>query len=106
MRLQHKNLELFADYRQFYLWDQGMNPEAPTDYTDEDVNRKIKVGPHVFVINPERDMTVKVEVEIHDTEPAYNPNDWDHIAEASLHLATGRLAVEECTGGTVAEFAV
>jgi hypothetical protein len=58
------------------------------------------------VIQPERNMTVLVTVEIHDAEPPYDPADWDHIAEASVHLPTGQLQVEECTGGVVAEFAV
>lgn len=83
-----------------------MNPQAPEDYSEEDVRRRIKTGQHVFVVNPERNMTVDVEVEIHDAEPTYNGDDWDHIAEASIHLPTGQLAVEECAGGIVAEFAV
>jgi hypothetical protein len=106
VRLQYKAFELFADYHQFYLWDRGMDPEAPVDYTDEDVRRRIKTGPHVVVIQPERNMTVAVEIEIHDTEPAPNPEEWDHVAEASLHLPTGQLQVHECTGGAVAIFDV
>jgi hypothetical protein len=106
MLVQHKSFKLFADYFQFYLWDRGMNPEAPVDYTDEDTQRLIKTGPHVFVIQPERNMTVAVTVEIHDSEPEYNPDEWDHIAEASLHLPTGQLQVHECTGGAVADFDV
>src|SRR5688572_23804960 len=106
MQLQRQQFELFADYHQFYLWDHGMNPRAPEDYTEEDVSRRIKTGPNVFVIQPERNMTVRVEVEIHDAEPPYELGPWDHIAEGSLHVPTGQLHVEECTGGTVAEFKV
>jgi len=106
VRLQHRAFELFADYHQFYLWDEGMSPEAPVDYDDEDVKRRIKTGPYVVVIQPERNMTVSVEIEIHDSEPAYDSADWDHIAEASLQLPTGRLQVHECTGGSVAQFKV
>ncbi|MDG3007222.1 hypothetical protein [Paludisphaera mucosa] len=106
MRLQRQAFEVFADYHQFYLWDRGMTQEAPEEYTDEDVRRRIKTGPHVVVIQPERDMTVAVEVEIHDAEPACDLDAWDHVAEASLHLRTGRLQVHECTGGPVAEFAI
>ncbi|HEY1378961.1 MAG TPA: hypothetical protein VGF55_19320 [Gemmataceae bacterium] len=106
MRLQQQAFDVFADYHQFYLWDREMTPEAPTDYTDEDVRRRIKTGPHVVVIHPERNMTVSVEVEIHDTDPGFEPAAWDHVAEASLHLPTGRLEVHECTGGPVAEFEV
>ena len=51
-------------------------------------------------------MEVAVEVEIHDAEPEYNLDEWDHIAEASLHLPTGYLEVHECTGGPVAEFEI
>lgn len=106
MQLQHKLFALFADYHQFYLWDRDMNPEAPVDYNNEDVERRIKTGPNVFVIQPERDMIVSVEIEIHDIEPTQSPDKWDHIAEGSLHLPTGQLQVHECTGGSVAEFTV
>jgi hypothetical protein len=106
MLLQHKALEIFADYHQFYLRDKGMDPRAPENYSDEDVQRRIKTGPHVVVIQPERNMTVAVEIEIHDSEPLYDAKSWDHIAEASLDLPTGQLQVEECTGGPVADFRV
>ena len=69
MRSQHKSFHLFADYHQFDLWDGGMDPEAPEDYTDEETRHRMKTGPHVVVIQPERNTTVAVEVEIHDAEP-------------------------------------
>ena len=104
--VQRQAFDVFADYHQFYLWDRGMTSEAPTDYTDEDVRRRIKVGPHVVVIQPARNTTVPVVVEVHDTDPGFAPAEWDHIAEASLHLPTGQFQVHECTGGPVAEFKV
>lgn len=104
--MHRKAFEVFADYHQFYLWDRGMTAEAPTDYTDEDVRRRIKTGPHVVVIQPERNTTVTVEVEVHDNDPGFDAAAWDHVAEASLNLPTGQLQVHECTGGPVAEFSV
>jgi hypothetical protein len=104
--VQRQAFDVFADYHQFYLWDRGMTAEAPTEYTDEDIRRRIKTGPHVVVIQPERNTTVPVAVEVHDADPGFDPDAWDHIAEASLHLPTGQLQVHECTGGPVAEFAV
>lgn len=106
MLRQHTTVRLSADYFQFYLWDRGMTDQTPEEYTDEDVRRRIKTGPHVVVIQPARNTAVPVVVEVHDAEPPYTPGSWDHIAEASLHLPTGRLQVHECTGGAVAEFAV
>jgi hypothetical protein len=104
MRLQHKKFEVSVDYHQFYLWDRGMTNRAPDDYSDDDVERRIKVGPHMLVVQPERNGGVVVEVEIHDREPAYVADEWDHIAEASLHVPTGRLQVHECLGFDVADF--
>src|SRR5262245_41726300 len=106
MRLQQKRVDIFADHHQFYLWDSRKECSAPENYTDEDVQRRIKTGPHVVVIHPERNMNVPVVLEIHDTDPGFQPDDWDHVAEASLHRPTGQLQVHECTGGPVAEFDV
>ncbi len=106
MRLQNIACKVFADYHQFYLWDSGTNPEAPTEYDDADMRRRIKVGPNVVAVQTEHNRTVAVEIEIHDAEPEYDSNAWDHIAEASLNLPTGKLQVHECTGGPVADFTV
>ena len=104
--MQKQSFELFADYFQFYLWDEERAPEAPTDYTDEDVARRLKAAPHVVVVQPVRNMTVPVTVEIHEEEPPFAVEAWDHIAECSLDLPSGKLQVYECTGGSAAQFAV
>src|SRR5689334_7192226 len=83
-----------------------MNPEAPDDYVAEDIARRIKTGRNVVVIQPERNLTVPVEVEIHDAEPEYNPDEWDHIVEASLYLPSGHLSIEECTSSGFTDFEV
>lgn len=106
MRLHSKTFEVFADYHQFYLWDRGMTDRAPENYTEEDVRNRMKTGPHVVVIQPARNGTVPVAVEVHDADPGFALAEWDHIAEASLHLPTGQFQVHECTGGPVAEFEV
>ena len=90
--------EIFADYHQFYVWDSGVGPSAPEDYTDDDVRSRVKVAPNVVVVQPVRDVTVPVDLEIHDTDPGFEKARWDHIAECSLDLPTGRLQVDECTG--------
>jgi hypothetical protein len=96
-----RQYEIFADYHQFYLWDHGTSPAPPIDYTDEDLTRRIKAAPFVVVIQPERNMNVQVRLDLRDTPPDGVLDDWDHIAEASLELPSGRLEVHECTGGSV-----
>ena len=100
--MQRQSFTVFADYNQFYLWDKEVSPDAPEDYTDEDVENRIKVGRNVVVIQPERNVQVPVSLEVHGEEPGFDFGDWDHIAEASLHLPSGQLEVHECTGGAVA----
>jgi len=104
--VQKQALKIFADYHQFYVWDQQVEPEAPTDWTEADVARRLKAAPNVVVISPVRNMTVPVEVEVHEAEPPFQVDAWDHIAECSLDLPSGQLQVHECTGGPVANFKV
>lgn len=92
---------VFADYHQFYLWDKEIAPDAPTDYTDVDIEKRIKTAPNVVVIQPERNMGVPVELEIAQCEPEPEFEPWDHVAEASLELPSGQLEIHECTGGSI-----
>lgn len=94
-RMKH-SYTIFADYHQFYLWDKKVEPDAPTDYTDEDVQKRIKAAPNVVVIQPERNMDVPVEVEIFESAPPLELAAWDHVAEASLELPSGLLEIHEC----------
>ncbi|AWN54827.1 hypothetical protein [Methylobacterium sp. 17Sr1-1] len=96
-----RQYRIVADYHQFYLWDHGTSPDAPTDFTDADVARRIKAAPHVVVVQPERNMEVPVEIEVVSDAPPLDLDRWDHVAEASLALPSGRLEIHECTGGSV-----
>ena len=96
-----RQYKIFADYHQFYLWDHGTSPEAPTDYSEEDTTRRIKAAPFVVVIQPERDMDVPVQLDLCDAPPDEPLDGWDHVAEASLELPSGQLEIHECTGGSV-----
>lgn len=102
---QH-SVELFADYNQFYVQDGGVNPPAPEDWNDEDIANRSKVAANVVVVCPLRNMTVPVEVALHDSEPSPAEVSPDHLVECSLSLPTGHLQVHECTGGPVLNWQV
>ena len=107
MALQQRiQLDIYAAYRQFYLWDPASPFAAPVDYTEEDCNRRLKPGDHIVAVFPERYETVPVEIEIHDSEPGDDSREWDHIAECSLHVTGDRITVEECCGQPIADLAV
>lgn len=96
-----RQYSVFADYNQIYLWDANASPEAPTDYTEVDIERRIKTAPHVVVIQPERNMTVPVTLDVLGESPSLDLTQWDHVAEASLDLPSGVLEIHECTGGSL-----
>lgn len=93
--------EVFADYHQFYLQDGQVFPDAPTDWTDEDVQRRVKVADNVVVVCPLRNMTVPVELLVQEAPPQLNFEQIDHAVRCSLDLPSGILQVHECTGGEV-----
>lgn len=97
---QTLSVELFADYFQFYIWDKAVLPEAPTDWTDEDVAHRLKAASNVVVVCTVRNMMVPVELEVFGSEPELKAESWDHIAECSLDLPSGQLELHECTGGS------
>lgn len=96
--IQQHTLQVFADYHQFYVWDSGVQPDAPVDYTETDMRRRVKVAPSVLVVLPIRNMTVPVVLSIHESDPGHEPSTSDHIVECDLELPSGQLQVEECCG--------
>lgn len=101
------NLRVYADYYQFYIWDpEASNQIAPEDWTDEDVKNRAKFTDHVFVLSPVRNAEVPFTIEIHESEPSFDIDEWDHIVEACLKIPSGRLEVHECTGGSHAEISL
>jgi len=100
------HLAIFADYRQFYVWDpKTSGRQAPEDWSNRDVENRAKTMPGVVGICPARDMTVSVEVGIWDSEPQVILNAWQHVVEAPL-VTGGMIEIHECTGGALACFSV
>lgn len=95
-----KHYEIFADYHQFYLMDAEKNPCMPDEYTNKDIQRRIKAGKNIVVIHLEINTTVPVDLEILDSAPSESFENWSHIVEASLDLPSGKLQIEECCGET------
>lgn len=93
--------EIFADYFQFYLWDAGVKPAPPIDYDQDDLTRHIKAAPHIVVIQPVRNMDVPVTLALVAAPPPLDLDVFDHVADASLDLPSGRLEIHECTGGSI-----
>jgi hypothetical protein len=95
--MQVLNLELFADYFQFYLQDESAKGDLSDSWGPEAVDRLLAVAPGTVGIGTVRNMTVPVVVEILDAEPESDADAWDHVTECGLDVPTGRIVVAGCT---------
>ena len=87
---------IFADYHQFYLTSVGNEPDYADDITDATMTERIIARDDVLVIFAARNMDVPVAVELHDSEPALNLSEADHIVDAGLN-SSGTLLIAGCT---------
>src|SRR5688572_6120135 len=96
--MQRHELQLFADYHQFYIQDDdsrfGNLSEA---WTDEATDQLLAVAPHVVGIGTVRNVEVPVTVEVHEKRPALDLAAWDQVNLASVQVDSGRLVVAGCT---------
>jgi hypothetical protein len=91
-------LDIFADYHQFYLLDEGTAFHTKNLWHDpQSVSDMIDAGPGEVAVGTLRNFTVPVTVRVLDSDPEHYPDQWDHITEASLEIMSGRLVVMGCT---------
>jgi hypothetical protein len=94
------SFKLCTDYFQFYLLDEGVKPPAPEDYDSQDtLAQRLLVKPHIIAVMTFQRGVIEVELEVCESAPTVDPSAWDHVAEASLELPTGRLTVDTCLCG-------
>ena len=90
-------LEIFADYRQFYLIDEEANFPTANIWDEQSVLDMIDVGPGGIAVGTARNFTVPVTIRILESELEDDEDRWDHITEASLETTSGRLVIMGCT---------
>jgi hypothetical protein len=96
--MEKYDLHFFTEYYQFYILDAST--KAQTDAVDfwnaaADKN-KIAIGDGLLGVTVAKYADIKVEVRICETKPLENAAA-DHIVEAPLLLASGKLEFKDCT---------
>ena len=89
--------ELYADYYQFYLQDEGVSGDLGDSWNQAAVDRLLAVAPGVIGVGTVRNATVPVEVELLDAPPHDDFSRWDRISECTLEVASGRIVIAGCT---------
>jgi hypothetical protein len=88
---------LFADYFQFYLQDEDADGDLSDSWTEQATRDLLAVTVGTIGVGTVRNMDVPVEVEIHDSEPVYDANEWDHIVECGFDVPSGKIVIAGCT---------
>ena len=91
------NLELFADYFQFYIQDEPADGDLSNAWGKEAETRLLAIAPGVVGVGTVRNMDVPVTIEILSTEPTADFEAFDHVVECSLLVKSGRIVVAGCT---------
>ncbi len=89
-------LDLFADYHQIHLFDDGMNPDLAEAWTVQATEDKLAVAEGGLGIGTQEADTLSVIVAIHASEPTTG-SDADHVTEGSIEIKSGQLVALGCT---------
>ena len=90
-------LVLFADYFQFYIQDEAAKGDLSQAWNEEATDRLLALAPGTVGIGTVRNMDVPVTVDILTHAPEDDFSAWDHVVEAGLDVASGRIVIAGCT---------
>lgn len=95
--MQSDQLEIFADYFQFYLQDETAQGDLSNAWDAPAVEHMLAISPGIVGLGTVRNMDVPVTLELLDSEPVGDLGKFDHVVEGSLAVKTGPLVVAGCT---------
>lgn len=96
--LSEVNVELFADYFQFYIQDENAEDYFDNDWTDEAIERLLIATDGLIGVGTVRNMMVPVVLKIFDSEPELlTEGSIGQINECDLHVFSGKIILAGCT---------
>jgi len=96
--MQQIQLNLFADYFQFYIQDDDESVGDLSDaWTREATDRLMAVSDRVIGVGTVRNMDVPMFIHVVDELPELQTEDWDRLNKASIECLTGRFVIAGCT---------
>jgi len=95
--MHRRELNIFADFHQFYLQDEPASGDLSESWTDEAVNRLLATAPGTVGVGTVTNGHVRVLVEILPEAPIGGIDSFDQVNECSIEIAQGPLVVAGCT---------
>lgn len=90
-------MELFADYHQIHLFDDGSTADLGGTWTDQATFDRLAVAGDAMAVGTSVNVNVAVTVDVLAAAPPDDHPDFDHVVEASLLIRSGRLVIMGCT---------
>ena len=93
-------LELFADYFQFYIQDENANGDLSEKWTDEAVEQLLAITDGTIGVGTVRNMDVPVTIKIFDFKPPFLTdveNVIGQINECDIEVNSGKIVIAGCT---------
>lgn len=90
-------LELFADYCQFYLQDEEASGDLSNSWTKQASDELLALAPSTIGVGTASNTTVPVTIELHDSPPEEDLALWDWVNECSLDVPSGKIVIAGCT---------
>ncbi len=89
-------LELFADYFQFYLKDEDSDSDLNDSWTPAAVDKLLALAPGMIGVGTVRDQTVPVTIEVRQDRPVEMER-WDKVNDCEIDIKSGSLVVAGST---------
>jgi hypothetical protein len=90
--------EIYADHMQFYVVDAEAEYRADWVWHGKGLERHLGVSPGIVAVGTIGYTSLPVRLEIWDEEPRRDLESWDHVVEATLDVASGRLGLHDVGG--------
>ena len=91
------NFSLFADYFQFYIQDESVGGSLADAWNEDAFNRMLAIAPGIVAVGTLRNTNVPVSIEILDSSPHLDLDDWDHLVECAILIKNNSIVVAGCT---------
>lgn len=97
MLLEAHHFDLFADYFQFYIQDESARGDLSEAWNKDATDCLLAVADSTIGVGTVRNMTVPVDIELHDAAPQSPLEEWDQVNECGIAVTSGRLVVAGCS---------
>ena len=98
--------EVSSAYRQFYVADVGLDPDAPEDWTDDHVAQKFNALSHIVALCPEGDITARIFCCGPDEVYPVVPELSEFIVNTEIEIVSGEIGVFGFPRELVAKYSV